>query len=45
MPFDAVFLSAVREELRGALLCCRVDKVQQPERDSVLLQLRGNGAA
>lgn len=45
MPFDAVFLSAVADELRGGPVSCRVDKVQQPERDSVLLQLRGNGSA
>ena len=41
MPFDAIFLSAVLEELRPALLGARVDKVQQPARDTVLLQLRG----
>ena len=40
MPFDAVFLSAVCDELRG-YIGCRVDKVQQPSRDTVLLQLRG----
>ncbi len=41
MPIDAVFLSGLRAELEGALLSCRVDKVQQPERDTILLQLRG----
>ena len=40
MPFDAVFLGAVREELQ-AHIGCRIDKVQQPERDTVLLHLRG----
>ena len=41
MPFDAVFLSAVLEELRPAVVGARVDKIQQPARDTVLLQLRG----
>ena len=40
MPFDAVFLSAVTAELRQAE-GARVDKVNQPSRDTVLLQLRG----
>ena len=30
MPFDALFLTAVRRELEGSLTGCRVDKVQQP---------------
>ena len=40
MSFDAVFLSAVCAELRASV-GCRVDRVQQPSRDTVLLQLRG----
>ena len=41
MPFDAMFLSAVAEELRPTVLGARVEKIQQPARDTVLLQLRG----
>ena len=41
MAFDAVFLSAVIGELRNKLIGLRVEKIQQPVRDSVLLQLRG----
>ena len=41
MPFDAIFLSAVAAELRPQLIGSRVEKVQQPSRDTVLLQLRG----
>ena len=41
MPFDALFLSAVRRELQTQLLSCRVDKVQQPQRDTLILSLRG----
>ena len=39
MPFDAVFLSAVTQELQGA--CgARIDKIHQPERDTLVLLLR-----
>ena len=43
MPFDAIFLTAVAAELRAQTLGCRVDKVQQPERDTVILHLRAPG--
>ena len=43
MPFDAIFLTAVIRELRP-LLGSRVDKIQQPSRDTVLLHLRGRGS-
>ena len=43
MPLDALFLSALRQELSEKLPACRVDKVQQPERDTVLLHLRAPG--
>ena len=42
MPFDAVFLCAVTAELRTALLGSRVDKIQMPARDLVVLQVRGS---
>ena len=41
MPIDAVFLESLRRELQEQLLACRVDKVQQPERDTILLSMRG----
>ena len=41
MPFDALFLTAVRRELEQKLLGCRVDKVQQPQRDTLILSMRG----
>lgn len=40
MPLDAVFLQAVVEELRPQILGLRIDKVQQPVRDQVILVLR-----
>jgi predicted ribosome quality control (RQC) complex YloA/Tae2 family protein len=41
MGLDAVCLQAVVEELRPQLLGLRIDKVQQPARDQVILLLRG----
>ena len=42
MPLDAVCLQGILEELRPRLLGLRIDKVQQPARDQVVLLLRGN---
>ena len=42
MALDAICLQAVIEELRPQLLGLRIDKVQQPSRDQVILLLRGN---
>ena len=39
MPFDALYLSAVTEELSCAV-GARIDRVQQPTRDTILLNLR-----
>ena len=44
MPFDAVFLTAVTAELNQTLPGARIDKIQQPERDSVLLSVRSPAA-
>ena len=40
MAFDAVFLTAVADELRKTVLDTRIDKVQQPDRFTVLLSVR-----
>lgn len=42
MALDAICLQAVVEELRPRLLGLRIDKVQQPARDQVILLLRGS---
>ena len=44
MPFDAVFLTAVAGELRDSAVGAKVDKVYQPARDQVILQLRTRDA-
>ncbi|MGM9550433.1 MAG: NFACT family protein [Faecousia sp.] len=40
MAFDAFFLSAVLDEIRGRCIGARVDKIHQPSRDTVILHLR-----
>ena len=40
MPLDSVFLSGLKQELAPQILGARIDKVQQPERDLLLLSLR-----
>ena len=40
MAFDAFFLSAVLEEVRGRCLGARVEKIHQPSRDTLILHLR-----
>ena len=43
MPLDAVFISQLGRELAEQITGSRIDRVQQPEKDTVLLTLRGNG--
>ena len=43
MPLDAICLSALAEELAADLEGAKIDKIQQPERDMVLLSLRTKG--
>ena len=40
MAFDAFFLSAVMDEIRQNTADARVDKIHQPSRDTVILQLK-----
>ena len=40
MAFDAFFLTAVMEEIRADTADARVDKIHQPTRDTVILQLK-----
>ena len=40
MAFDATFLAAVMEEIRSRTADARVDKIHQPSRDTVILQLK-----
>ena len=41
MPLDAICLRAVLNEMRPKLIGARIDKVQQPARDQIVLLLRG----
>ena len=40
MAFDAFYLSAVMDEIRSRTAEARVDKIHQPARDTVILQLK-----
>ena len=40
MPLDAIFLTALTAELNETLPGARIDRIQQPERDAVVLSLR-----
>jgi len=42
MPLDAICLSALKNELALQISGSKIDKVQQPERDVIILSLRGN---
>ena len=42
MPLDAVCLTGVVRELRETLVGLRIEKIQQPARDQVILTLRGS---
>jgi predicted ribosome quality control (RQC) complex YloA/Tae2 family protein len=43
MPLDGIFIGQLAQELNRDLAGMKIDKVRQPERDSVVLALRGNG--
>ena len=43
MPLDAIFLSGLTKELSAKLEGGRIDKVQQPERDVLVLSIRSQG--
>ena len=40
MPLDAVCIKALERELAESVVGAKIDKVQQPERDMLLLSLR-----
>lgn len=40
MAFDAIFLSAVLDEIRSRAIGARIDKIHQPSRDTLILHLR-----
>jgi len=44
VALDAICLAAVKEELSGRITGMKIDKVQQPERDTIILSLRGGDA-
>lgn len=45
MALDGIFLSKVKDELISNAVGLRVDKVNQPTRDEIILNLRGKGCS
>ncbi len=43
MPLDAYSIGLLKTELSERVVGCRIDRVRQPERDVILLSLRGYG--
>lgn len=43
MALDAIVLSAIKRELDEKIIGARIDKIQQPERDSIVISARNNG--
>ncbi|MDR0446763.1 MAG: NFACT family protein [Oscillospiraceae bacterium] len=41
MPLDAIFLTAALRELRPDIIGARAEKIRQPERDEIIIALRG----
>ena len=44
MPLDGVTVSAIVHELRDKLQDGRIDKIYQPEKDEIIMQIRAKGA-
>ena len=40
MPFDAGLAAAITKELKEQLVGAKIEKIQQPERDEILLSLK-----
>ncbi len=45
MPLDAIFVTQLADELSQQLIGSKIDRVRQPEKDSVVLSLRGAGGS
>ena len=45
MPLDSVTVSALAAELRARVIGAKIDKVQQPERNTLLFSLHGPGGS
>jgi len=44
MRLDAIYLNAIKDELLTQISGSKIDKIMQPERDVIVLSLRGSGA-
>lgn len=42
MALDGIFLCTLLDDLKKQLIGCKIDKVNQPEKDEIILTIRGN---
>ena len=42
MAYDGIFLYSVIEELKETIVNSKIDKINQPEKDEIILTFRGN---
>lgn len=43
MPLDGIFLNSIKNELYDKLINGRVDKIYQPDKDEIVMTIRGQG--
>lgn len=41
MALDGIFLSTITSEIRNEIIDCKIDKINQPEKDELLISIRG----
>lgn len=41
MAFDGIYLYSLIQELKSSMINLKIDKINQPEKDEILLTLRG----
>ncbi|SKA76904.1 Predicted component of the ribosome quality control (RQC) complex, YloA/Tae2 family, contains fibronectin-binding (FbpA) and DUF814 domains [Clostridium sp. USBA 49] len=41
MPLDGLYIYSILDELKKSIIGCRVDKISQPEKDEIIINLRG----
>ena len=41
MALDGIFLSTIASEIKSEIIDCKIDKINQPEKDELLISIRG----
>lgn len=42
MALDGIYLYSIIQELKNKIMNCKIDKINQPEKDEIVLTIRGN---